>query len=301
MVECLLGLIEAPGGSPPWTSPPGWRRPSGGDHARVHAALQREGVEDVRPGRWRRRGSANGSSVVDYRRALSNVVLGRDDVGWGPNNTFRFPHGRYRGDLPESGRHGSVLTDPDRSEVTRRSSAERIFLRSRTAAADEYDALVDDDAARPSGGGARRRAPVSSRKPPQALRRHERLRGCRRRLRASARGRKVLDVLPRPRPYRSIARRTSRKYAAANVPAREHARGTPPISPKPRSHPERSGLRGQGRKEEEEEQVRPGGACQRRRRRRRSARRLDPRHRRRVRLPVPTLGRDRALATSSPG
>lgn len=30
-------------------------------------------------------------SVPDLRRVLGNVVLGRDDVSWGPNNTFRFP------------------------------------------------------------------------------------------------------------------------------------------------------------------------------------------------------------------
>jgi UDP-galactopyranose mutase len=33
-------------------------------------------------------------SVVDLRRVLRNIVLERDDVSWGPNNTFKFPlHG----------------------------------------------------------------------------------------------------------------------------------------------------------------------------------------------------------------
>lgn len=33
-------------------------------------------------------------AVTDLRRVLSNLVHGRDDVSWGPNNTFRFPkHG----------------------------------------------------------------------------------------------------------------------------------------------------------------------------------------------------------------
>ena len=33
-------------------------------------------------------------ATVDLKRILSNVVLRRDDVGWGPNSTFRFPaHG----------------------------------------------------------------------------------------------------------------------------------------------------------------------------------------------------------------
>ena len=30
-------------------------------------------------------------SVVDFKRVLENVVYERDDVGWGPNSTFRFP------------------------------------------------------------------------------------------------------------------------------------------------------------------------------------------------------------------
>ena len=33
-------------------------------------------------------------SVVDFKRLLENVLYGRDDVGWGPNNKFKFPlHG----------------------------------------------------------------------------------------------------------------------------------------------------------------------------------------------------------------
>jgi protoporphyrinogen oxidase len=33
-------------------------------------------------------------SVVDFKRLLENVVYGRDDVGWGPNSKFKFPlHG----------------------------------------------------------------------------------------------------------------------------------------------------------------------------------------------------------------
>lgn len=30
-------------------------------------------------------------SVIDWRRALGNVVLQRDDYGWGPNNKFKYP------------------------------------------------------------------------------------------------------------------------------------------------------------------------------------------------------------------
>jgi protoporphyrinogen oxidase len=38
-------------------------------------------------------------SVVDYRRALENVILGRDDVGWGPNSTFAFPRQGGTGEI----------------------------------------------------------------------------------------------------------------------------------------------------------------------------------------------------------
>ena len=37
--------------------------------------------------------------MVDYRRALQNVMLGRDDVGWGPNNMFRFPGAGGTGEI----------------------------------------------------------------------------------------------------------------------------------------------------------------------------------------------------------
>ena len=30
-------------------------------------------------------------SVVDLKRVLKNIIMERDDVAWGPNNTFRFP------------------------------------------------------------------------------------------------------------------------------------------------------------------------------------------------------------------
>ena len=32
-------------------------------------------------------------AVIDWKRALGNVVQGRDDFGWGPNNTFKYPLG----------------------------------------------------------------------------------------------------------------------------------------------------------------------------------------------------------------
>ena len=80
-------------------------------------------------------------SVVDYRRALRNVLLGLDDAGWGPNNTFRFPRSggtgeiyrRIAGGLGAHLHYDSELVglDTERRQLT--------FSDGRTA---EYDALV---------------------------------------------------------------------------------------------------------------------------------------------------------------
>jgi len=34
---------------------------------------------------------ANSVSVIDTKRVLRNIILDEDDVGWGPNSTFKFP------------------------------------------------------------------------------------------------------------------------------------------------------------------------------------------------------------------
>lgn len=52
-------------------------------------------------------------SVVDFERLLSNVILERDDVSWGPNSTFKFPeHGGtgaiYNAFLPHLEGHVSL-------------------------------------------------------------------------------------------------------------------------------------------------------------------------------------------------
>lgn len=38
-------------------------------------------------------------SVVDLEGVLKNIILERDDVGWGPNNTFRFPLRGGKGEI----------------------------------------------------------------------------------------------------------------------------------------------------------------------------------------------------------
>ena len=59
-------------------------------------------------------------SVVDIARVLGNVVLDRDDAGWGPNSTFKYPrHGgtgglfdRMRPYVQENGKIRSVGVQP---------------------------------------------------------------------------------------------------------------------------------------------------------------------------------------------
>jgi UDP-galactopyranose mutase len=67
-------------------------------------------------------------SVVDIKRVLGNVILDRDDAGWGPNSTFKYPlYGgtgglfeRMRPYVEENLRLGApvVRVDVDAKEVT---------------------------------------------------------------------------------------------------------------------------------------------------------------------------------------
>jgi UDP-galactopyranose mutase len=80
-------------------------------------------------------------SVPDHRRALKNVLLGLDDVAWGPNNTFKFPR---TGGTGEIYRRLAQRLDPRvryRSELAGLDTERRVlrFADGHTA---EYDALV---------------------------------------------------------------------------------------------------------------------------------------------------------------
>ena len=97
--DCLVGLIEAPGAN-------GRRRfrdldgahVRRGNHAPLHAPVQPK-VWATPPSVDVRRWIAERVSVVDHRRALRSILLGLDDVGWGPNNTFRFPRSGGTGEI----------------------------------------------------------------------------------------------------------------------------------------------------------------------------------------------------------
>jgi protoporphyrinogen oxidase len=65
-------------------------------------------------------------SVVDFERLLKNVICKQDDVGWGPNNKFRFPlHGgtgeiyrRMAKHFPDKVHHGKALSEVDPARRT---------------------------------------------------------------------------------------------------------------------------------------------------------------------------------------
>ena len=91
--ECLLGLIEAPGGDPSM------------DFAAWMTAVFGEGITShfmrpynfkvwaTPPERMASHWIGERVSVIDYRRALRNIICEWDDLGWAPNSTFMFPAG----------------------------------------------------------------------------------------------------------------------------------------------------------------------------------------------------------------
>jgi len=80
-------------------------------------------------------------AVVDFKRLLENVLLERDDVGWGPNNKFRFPlHGgtgeiyrRMAKEFPSKVRCGKELAEVDPVRRT---------VSFRDGTGDTYDVLI---------------------------------------------------------------------------------------------------------------------------------------------------------------
>ncbi|MGE4556269.1 MAG: NAD(P)/FAD-dependent oxidoreductase [Desulfovibrionaceae bacterium] len=81
-------------------------------------------------------------SVVDLERVLENLVLERDDVSWGPNNTFRFPlHGG-------TGRIYSRLAETLAGNIQYGQACARIDAETKTAYTDaglavRYDKLLN--------------------------------------------------------------------------------------------------------------------------------------------------------------
>jgi UDP-galactopyranose mutase len=99
VLECLLGLVEAPGGSTDMDFEAWMEATFGGGITRHFMRPYNLKVWATPPEEMSSTWIGERVSVVDYRRALANVVLGRDDRGWGPNSTFAFPRRGGTGEI----------------------------------------------------------------------------------------------------------------------------------------------------------------------------------------------------------
>jgi protoporphyrinogen oxidase len=97
MRECLSGLIDAR--RLPWDGPPAnfeeWLQRSFGEGISRHFMLPYNFKVWAHPPRdLAYRWIGERVAEVDLKRVVFNILDQRDSVGWGPNNTFRFPlHG----------------------------------------------------------------------------------------------------------------------------------------------------------------------------------------------------------------
>jgi len=92
VLECLLGLIDAQRTPKASENFDEWIRATFGDGiSRLFMLPYNFKVwahpASVMSKQW----MAERVSVVDTKRVLTNVILDRDDISWGPNNTFKYP------------------------------------------------------------------------------------------------------------------------------------------------------------------------------------------------------------------
>lgn len=89
--ECLLGLIEAPGGNPE-TDFALWMAQTFGEGITHHFMRPYNFKVWATPAeRMQAKWIGERVSVVDYNRAVRSLVFQEDDAAWGPNNLFMFP------------------------------------------------------------------------------------------------------------------------------------------------------------------------------------------------------------------
>jgi len=97
--DCLLGLIDAPGADGAVDFATWMERTFGSGITERFMRPYNTKVWAVPPEEMSASWIAERVSVVDYKRALRNVLLQVDDAGWGPNNTFRFPRTGGTGEI----------------------------------------------------------------------------------------------------------------------------------------------------------------------------------------------------------
>ena len=89
--ECLMGLIEAPGGDPETDFAVWMEDTFGGGITHHFMRPYNFKVWATPPERMQSKWIGERVSVVDYGRALRSMVFEEDDAAWGPNNLFVFP------------------------------------------------------------------------------------------------------------------------------------------------------------------------------------------------------------------
>jgi protoporphyrinogen oxidase len=139
--RCLAGLIDAPGADGGASFGEWIDGTFGQGITELFMRPYNTKVWAVEPERMSATWIAERVSVVDHRRALRNVLLGLDDVGWGPNNTFLFPRSGGTGEiyrrlartLGENVQYGRELVAVD---------TRKRVVRFADGGGDGYDALV---------------------------------------------------------------------------------------------------------------------------------------------------------------
>jgi protoporphyrinogen oxidase len=89
--ECVLGLIEAPGGDANMDFATWMEATFGGGITHHFMRPYNFKVWATPPERMASNWMAERVSVVDHKRALRSLIFEEDDLAWGPNNTFVFP------------------------------------------------------------------------------------------------------------------------------------------------------------------------------------------------------------------
>ena len=139
--DCLLGLIDAPGANGAEDFGTWMEQTFGEGITRRFMRPYNTKVWATPPSSMSAGWIAERVSVVDHRRALRNALLGLDDVGWGPNNTFRFPRTGGTGEIYR--RLAARLDGHLRYEVELVGlDTERRVARFSDGSSEEYDALV---------------------------------------------------------------------------------------------------------------------------------------------------------------
>jgi protoporphyrinogen oxidase len=89
--ECVLGLIEAPGGDPKMNFAMWMEAVFGGGITHHFMRPYNFKVWATPPERMASQWIGERVSVVDHKRALRSMIFAEDDAAWGPNNLFVFP------------------------------------------------------------------------------------------------------------------------------------------------------------------------------------------------------------------